>query len=197
MEIKPHLFLIVLFGFCNVASSASLNNSTSTLRPQSTVSNSAFVALGLQTVGTQDSMSNVQFVNSQSYSIGFRQQAWTFSFDYDRRRSDSGNATLSIDRFSESYLLGANWSYFSGSWVSAFIGGGGGFQSETVQSTLYGNSDVDRSRPYQLWYASFGLDSPINSWFFWSLQARLYFGDKTEPNPSPGILSSIGLQKSW
>lgn len=130
-----------------------------------------------------------------NFAVGLRKGPSTLLFEYSKFNEKTGNATLSLDRGHEEFLLWWKQNILNFAMLDLFIAGGAGAYTEKVTTTLAGSgSSEDSSGLQMMGGASAGVQSLLFHYVLVSFEGRLMAGKNFDPNPQPGALLRLGVE---
>jgi hypothetical protein len=127
-----------------------------------------------------------------NYALGLGVDAFVFIFETAQYSTKSGNSTLSVETKFQDYMLWGNYRAMKWRVFAPFLAAGIGSYNQSVTTTLSGNSKIDNSPNKLLTGIGFGLSFDVS--VLWaSVEARAFFGDELDSQPTLGALARIGL----
>lgn len=128
----------------------------------------------------------------QNYAFGLGVEAFVFIFETAQYSTKSGNSTLNVETKFQDYMLWGNYRAMKWGVFVPFLAAGIGGYNQSVTTTLSGNSRIDNSPNKLLTGVGFGLSLDVS--ILWaSVEARAFFGDELDSQPTLGGLARIGL----
>ena len=148
--------------------------------------------LGFDSRFERDESQTIVQRSFMSYAAGYIYSNWIFEGEYGSFGTSSGNATLSVDRKTESLLLWTYWQALDFRHFAPYVGGAMGGIRDTVQTQFLGSSEADES-PWNLTIAgAFGVRFLQRTHFWLSIETRLYKNTHLDPDPQFGALLRLG-----
>lgn len=152
----------------------------------------AMLAYGFEYRPARDASGNFADRILPNYALGVGYQNYLFILEKATFKETTGNVTLNVKQIFENTMLWAQWRAEKRLYFIPFIGAGAGAYQEKVETQFMGATTANSTAQKFLGGASFGLslDVPV-LWF--SIEARVLFGDELDPQPTLGGLARIGV----
>lgn len=150
------------------------------------------LAYGSELRPEKDVDANFQEHILTNFAVGYGFDQYVFILESAQFQEASGNATLRVERTLQDYMLWGQYRAIAWNRLVPFLGLGAGVYQETVVTNLLGLSTTDKTPNKFLSGVSFGFGTELPVVWF-SLEARVLFGDELDRNPTLGGLARIGL----
>jgi hypothetical protein len=184
-------FLVLLL--CSLVSAASFAQGSPSALSDFDGPVRAMVSFGREFRPEKDAEANFTDQKLAHYSLGLGYRRSLFILEKASFEESSGNASLRVDRKLENLMLWGLWQGEKWYSMSSFAGLGLGAYKEVVTTHLSGaESRTNQTRDQMLGGGAFGIAFQLP--LVWiSVEARMLFGDRLNPQPSLGALGRIGL----
>lgn len=157
---------------------------------------SPWLTYGIESRWEKTSTQDIVGRNLNPFAVGASWGHFILYYEYGSFTDLTGNTALSVNRKFVNHLLAVN--YRNDDWGFSeyfipYLGMGLGTQKETLDTTLLAQTTTDTSRDYLLSEFHTGVQWNYTKLLWFSLEARLLFGEKTEPNPQVSVLGRLGF----
>jgi hypothetical protein len=147
---------------------------------------------GLESRLERDQEQNIVDRSLRVWSLGLGYSDFVFFVESSSFSESSGSGALIVNRKVENQMLWTLWQ--GGAWNSLipYLGGGVGQLTETIDTTLLGQTSRDKSKPQMLGGGAVGARA--NMPYIWlSIEARVLAAERWEPNPTFGWMGRLGF----
>lgn len=154
---------------------------------------SPVLQLGLDMRFERDEDQTTKMRSIPGFAVGLLHDHWLGEFEYASFSQSTGNSSLAVKRQSDTALLWLYWQALDGQTIAPYLGGAIGALHDTVETSLYDDSERDQSPWNFMTAGALGLRLFPKSIFWLSIEGRLYKSARLDPDPQLGTVARVGF----